>query len=126
MQEIRHGLERKIDVSLYAKKEFTSMQMRIVKEALIYGIDVEEMVSMRYDTDQMYQLLMAGQKRITRLERLYNPKLSARKMKSIIEDENSIPGRIKRAELQEKILGLYLEKKQENKRNKNMLKRKTA
>ena len=35
MREIREGLERNLDVSIYAKPEFHSSQMREIREKLL-------------------------------------------------------------------------------------------
>ena len=56
MHEIRKGLERKLDISWYAKPEFEAEQMRQIREGLELGLDVSLYVRPEFDFRQMEQI----------------------------------------------------------------------
>jgi len=55
-EEIIEGLERNLDISLYAKKEFDNFQMRQIKLGLINNINVSLYAKEEYSWKQMASL----------------------------------------------------------------------
>ena len=55
-EEIIEGLERNLDISLYAKKEFDNFQMRQIKLGLINNINVSLYAKEEYSWKQMAAL----------------------------------------------------------------------
>ena len=53
MEQIRFGLESKVDVSIYADPKFHEYQMNAIREGLESGIDVSVYADTKYDYDQM-------------------------------------------------------------------------
>lgn len=47
--EINKGERDKVDVSKYAKPEYTAIEMRYIREALLLGIDITELVNVGCD-----------------------------------------------------------------------------
>ena len=56
MQEIRKGLEKGLDVSVYAKPEFDDWQMREIRRGLEQGVDVSIYAKPEFDHDQMMMI----------------------------------------------------------------------
>ena len=55
-EEILEGLERNLDISLYAKKEFDNFQMRQIKLGLINNLNVSLYAKEEYSWKQMAAL----------------------------------------------------------------------
>ena len=55
-EEIIEGLERNLDISLYAKKEFDNFQMRQIKLGLINNLNVSLYAKEEYSWKQMASL----------------------------------------------------------------------
>ena len=53
MAEIRRGLEENIDVTIYAKSEFNCVQMRQIRQGLERNLDVSIYAKPEYNWDQM-------------------------------------------------------------------------
>lgn len=56
MKEILTGLENKLDVSIYAKPEFTDSQMEQIREGLEQGVDVSIYAKPEFDELQMTEI----------------------------------------------------------------------
>ncbi|MFI3211340.1 MAG: hypothetical protein R3Y64_09885, partial [Peptostreptococcaceae bacterium] len=56
LDEIRDGLKKGIDVSVYAKKEYNALKMFAIKEGLILGLDVSKYLDDRLSYVQMLQV----------------------------------------------------------------------
>ena len=56
MREIRLGLEKGLDVSIYAKPEYDWMQMEEIRLGLEKDIDVSEYAKPEYDWMQMEEI----------------------------------------------------------------------
>lgn len=56
MEEIQEGVEKGLDVSVYAKKDFLAIQMRQIRLGLMEGLRVEEYAKAEYDWFQMEEI----------------------------------------------------------------------
>ena len=59
MYEIRTGLEMGIDVSSYADKRYSSMQMKVIRKGLIAGVDVSKYANPKMTPPFMREVLEA-------------------------------------------------------------------
>lgn len=62
MEQIRFGLEKGLDVSVYAKKEFNSEQMRQIRYGLEKDIDVSIYAKPEFKAIQMYEIRLGLEK----------------------------------------------------------------
>ena len=58
LEEIQKGLEQKLNVSVYAKKEFLAIQMRQIRLGLQDKLPVEKYANPSFDWFQMEQIRM--------------------------------------------------------------------
>lgn len=62
MIEIRWGLEKRVDVEIYAKQEFNGDQMYEIREGLEKGLDVNSYANPQLDASQMEELRLQLEK----------------------------------------------------------------
>lgn len=56
MAEIRRGLERNIDVTIYVKSEYDEYQMKEIRRGLEENLDVSAYAKPKYTRDQMAEI----------------------------------------------------------------------
>ena len=54
MRQIRIGLEKNLDVLIYAKEELNYLQMEQIRIGLEQGLRVEVYSKVKYDSDKMF------------------------------------------------------------------------
>lgn len=82
IHEITEGIEAGLDVSVYAKKEYYSMQMRQIRLGMLDGLPVELYARPKYDWFQMEEIRLGLENKID-IGKYANPKLSYDKMRQI-------------------------------------------
>ena len=81
-QMIIIGLEEKIDVSIYAKKEFTWDQMQQIRLGLLLNVDVSVYAKTDFDKHQMSEIMLGLEDNLD-ISIYANPEYSWRTMKKI-------------------------------------------
>ncbi|UUD34822.1 hypothetical protein NPA07_03295 [Mycoplasmopsis caviae] len=82
LKEIQLGLEKGVDVSIYAKPEFDWEQMNQITIGLMQDLDVSKYADVKYSGAQMCQIrlgLLSG----LDVSKYADPKLSSKEMKEI-------------------------------------------
>ena len=83
-REIREGLENNLDVSIYAKKEFTWEQMFYIRKGLKNNLDISWYAKKEFDWKQM-QIIILGLKDNLDVSSYANEKFTAKQMGEIRE-----------------------------------------
>ena len=83
-REIKIGLNEGLDVSWYAKKEFSDGDMYLIRIGLEDGLDVSWYATERFDTRQKVEIL-AGLREGLDISKYANPKLTDEEMNKIRE-----------------------------------------
>jgi hypothetical protein len=86
--QIINGINKGLDVSIYANPEFDANQMEVIKEGLQDGLDVSYYADPRFDTEQM-DVIRTGLANEFDVSLYANPELDDTKMFSILEGLNS-------------------------------------
>ena len=81
-QQIIIGLEEKIDVSIYAKKEFTWDQMQQIILGLLLNVDVSVYAKTDFDKHQMSEIMLGLEENLD-VSIYANPEYSWRNMRKI-------------------------------------------
>ena len=82
LEEIQKGLEQKLSVSVYAKKEFLAIQMRQIRLGLKDKLPVEKYANPAFDWFQMEQIRM-GLKDGIDISKYAKPEISYDRMQQI-------------------------------------------
>ena len=82
LEEIQKGLEQKLNVSVYAKKEFLAIQMRQIRLGLQDNLPVEKYANPSFDWFQMEQIRM-GLKDGIDISKYAKPEISYDRMQQI-------------------------------------------
>ena len=54
MKKIREGLQRGLDVKIYANPKFDVDQMQLIQDGLEKGVNVKIYAKMEFDSNQMF------------------------------------------------------------------------
>lgn len=84
LAEIREGLEKGLNVSIYAKPEFDDIQMSIIRHGLSDKIDISIYAKPEFNWEQMEQIYIGLRKGLD-VSRYADPKISWQDMKNIKE-----------------------------------------
>ena len=82
MYEIRHGLMEDCDVSVYATTDFNAEQMCEIRKGLRIGLDVKPYATTDFDMHQMYEIRQAI-KEGSEVSLLANPEFDFQQMRQI-------------------------------------------
>lgn len=93
LQQIQFGIEKNLDVSIYANPEYNSDQMEVIRLGLAWGLDVSKYANPKFDCDSMWEIEDGLQQNIN-VDIYANPKFNASQMEQIkigLIDNKHIP-----------------------------------
>lgn len=83
-EEIKLGIENKVDILVYAKKEFDRDQMREIRFGLAEKVDVSIFAKSCFDAEQMWWIRIGMEENLD-VSRYAKPSISWQEMKKIRE-----------------------------------------
>ena len=84
-EEIKLGIENKVDISIYAKKEFDRDQMREIRFGLVEKVDISIFAKSCFDAEQMW-LIRTGINEGIDVSKYAKPSISWQEMRKIKEE----------------------------------------
>lgn len=82
LQQIQFGIEKNLDVSIYANPEYNSDQMEVIRLGLAWGLDVSKYANPKFDCDSMWEI-EDGLSQNINVDIYADPKFNAKQMEQI-------------------------------------------